>query len=408
MDKKNKIIDILGSITEYSIYILIFCLSFSKSIIEICITVAFCSWLLKKLLTKDLRLKRTPLDRFLLVFLIFSSLSLITTPDKALVLKALFSKCLKYIALYFIVVETIDSQVKLKNLIKVTFASAAIVMVDSYIQYYFTHFDLIRHYPSFKYVTYSAGYGFPTGPFPFPNDLSGWMLIILMTALSFFIWDAGSGFLRLILAAFLGPFVYLFYLANTRSAWLGFFIAFFITLVVQNKKFIIVAVLLIAILSLPFLPKQKAADIFGLSSMQDRAFMWRTGWKIFMQHPVIGNGLNTFFGEFRKFREDDYRGLRGSYAHNGYLQIAADTGILGLSAFLLLLGAAFFNVLGYIRRSKDKFYKIFALGLGAGLLAFLIHSLFDTNLQSLPLATLFWFSLAVLMALTGIKRHYGE
>ncbi|MBI5143640.1 MAG: O-antigen ligase family protein, partial [Candidatus Omnitrophica bacterium] len=140
-------------------------------------------------------------------------------------------------------------------------------------------------------------------------------------------------------------------------------------------------------------------------SMQDRLYMWRVGWKIFLEHPIIGSGVNTFFLKFKEFREDEDKGERGSYAHNGYLQLAAETGMLGLSIFLLLIGRAFFYVFKYISGNLTLFYKSFTLGLAAGLLAFLIHSFFDTNLQSLPLITLFWFSLAVLMGLTNYARE---
>ncbi len=155
----------------------------------------------------------------------------------------------------------------------------------------------------------------------------------------------------------------------------------------------------------PFVIKDKIGDIFGYTSMQDRYYMWRIGWRIFLEHPIIGNGFNTFFAKFKEFREEkEYKNKKGSYAHNGYLQIAADTGIIGLTVFLLLIGKAFFTIFRYIRKNEDRFYRTFAIGLAAGLAAFLMHSFFDTNLQSLPLVTLFWFSLSVLMSL-GVNER---
>lgn len=405
---KDRIINTLNKITEWSLYILIFCLPFSKSIVEITITIAFISWISKKILTKDFKLKKTPLDILLLALFLSSAVSIINTDFKLLVAKALFTKLLKYIVLYFVMVETVNSEAKLKNLLKMAFVSAIIVMVDTYIQYYLVHVDIIRLYPSFKYAPLTDPnpnfLGFPTGPFPFPNDLSAWMLIVLMSVLYIFIWGIKSFSSRLILGIFLLPFLFLFYLANTRSAWLGFFASFFITLLIMNKKIIILLLLLIVIISLSFLPTEKIANVLGFTSMQDRFYMWRIGWKIFLEHPILGNGFNSFFLKFKEFREDEYKNEKGSYAHNGFLQLAADTGILGLTVFLLLLAKLFVTIFRYVKeKTTTSFYGTFALGLAAGLLAFLMHSFFDTNLQSLPLVTLFWFSIALLMSANNIK-----
>lgn len=418
---RNNIAGILDKIAEVSLYVLIFALPFSKSIIEISIVTAFASLGLKKIITKDFKLKKTPLDLLLFAFFIASSISIVNADFKLLVLRSLVSKCLKYIILYFVIVETIDSAAKLKNLIKITIFSAIVVMVDCYIQYYVTHVDLVRFYPSFKFVLPPPNHfrldylgfpvphpyflGFPTGPFPFPNDLSAWMLVILIPVLCFFIWYAGTFRSRLLFSLFLAPLAFLFYLANTRSAWLSFLVSFLLVSFVGNKKKVIAIFLLIIMVLSPFLIKDKIGDIFGYTSMQDRYYMWRIGWKIFLEHPIIGNGFNTFFVKFKEFREEkEYKNKKGSYAHNAYLQIAADTGIIGLAAFLFLIGRVFISAFGYIRKKEDLFCRTFAMGLGAGLSAFLIHSFFDTNLQSLPLATLFWFSLSVLMSLCVNER----
>jgi len=399
-------LNILSKITEWSLYILIFFLPFSKSIIEISIIVAIISWALRKLALKELKLKNTPLNAWLILFFFVNLVSMLNADYKGLVAVSLFSKCLKYIVLYFVVVETIDTEIKLNNLLKFIFMSAIIVMIDSYIQYYIVHFDLIRLYPSFKFAPLTDRrmdyLGFPTGPFPFPNDLSAWMVIALMSALCLFLWGTKNN-MRLMLGAFLGPFSFLFYLTNTRSSWLGVLISFISILFIQKKKAIIVLLFSIMVISMALLPKTRTEDILGFSSMQDRFYMWRIGWKIFSDHPIIGNGLNTSFLKFKELREDEYKNERGSHFHNGFLQIAADTGIIGLTAFLLLIGSAFRSVFRYFKECSDPWYKYLSLGLAGGLLAFLTHSFFDTNLQSLPLVTLFWFSLGIMMSLRGMN-----
>jgi O-antigen ligase len=312
-----------------------------------------------------------------------------------------------------------DSKAKFKNLLIMVSLSAVIVMIDGFLQHYYLHKDFIRLYPSFKYAAIDHGVryfpGFPTGPFPFPNDLSAWMLIVLMPALSLFVWGVKKLRPKFILGMFLFPFIFLFYLANARSAWLGFLASFFLTVFILSKKLFIVFVILIlaAAIILFLLPREKTINILGLSSLQDRFYMWRIGWKIFKEHPVIGNGLNTGFHKFREYREDEYRGKKGSYFHNGFLQMAAEIGITGLLIFLSIIVKAFMSALGRasisgIVSGRDPSppsapARAFTLGLAGGLLAFLVHSFFDTNLQSLPLVILFWFSLALLMSMKNIN-----
>jgi putative inorganic carbon (HCO3(-)) transporter len=405
---KSRIIGILDKIIEWALYLLIFSIPFSKTAIEACITIGFIAWASKKIILRDFTLKKTPLRNLLFAFFAITLISFVNAEFKMLFMRSLVSKCLKYIILYFVMVESLDSETKFKNLLKMAFISASIVAIDGYIQYFILHVDVLKFYPSFKYapLTDVAGHlGFPTGPFPFPNDLSAWMLMVLLPLFALFLWGGKETRVRALLGSLLLPLGFLFYLASARSAWCGFFISAGAMFFIRSKKIFIlfVALLLIIAFIMPaFLSGAKINEIFTFSSMHDRFYMWRIGWKIFTEHPVIGNGLNMFFSKFREYREDEYRNKLGSYAHNGFLQIAAETGIIGLLVFLLLIARVFSSVFRYIRESESAFYRAFALGLASGVLAFLIQSFFDTNLQSLPLAALFWFSLALLGSLEGI------
>ncbi|MFH1800869.1 MAG: O-antigen ligase family protein [Candidatus Omnitrophota bacterium] len=90
--------------------------------------------------------------------------------------------------------------------------------------------------------------------------------------------------------------------------------------------------------------------------------------------------------------------VRGYYAHNGYLQLAAEIGLPGIFCFLWFLFMFFRKVLGglgAIRGSPEEYTR---LGILTGLLAFLIYAIGDNNLQSPPSLMFFWFSAGILMA----------
>jgi putative inorganic carbon (HCO3(-)) transporter len=141
-----------------------------------------------------------------------------------------------------------------------------------------------------------------------------------------------------------------------------------------------------------------------MGSVKDRGVMWTNSLKLFYQHPVIGIGLNTFYVNYAKVREDEYKDKKGSYAHNCYLQMAVETGVLGLTAFLFLILTVIFKAVKYIVSSRYGEYYWLVFGLTAGIAAFLFHSAVDTNLYSLPLATLFWLGMGVLMSAIKISE----
>jgi putative inorganic carbon (hco3(-)) transporter len=80
------------------------------------------------------------------------------------------------------------------------------------------------------------------------------------------------------------------------------------------------------------------------------------------------------------------------YAHNCYLQILAETGLIGLMTFLWFLFELIRNGYKKIKTNND----LISLGLFTGFLAFLIHMFFDTQMYSLKLSMLFWILAAFL------------
>jgi len=136
----------------------------------------------------------------------------------------------------------------------------------------------------------------------------------------------------------------------------------------------------------------------GLSNPDDitngRSHFWSVAWSIFLDHPLLGAGLDSFAFAFTGY--DTWNGaFRVEQAHNDYLQILADAGILGfvcVAAFILLL---FKQSLHVIRQTTDSFRRDTAIGALAGCCGILIHSFFDFPLRT-PSNALFFLTLAVL------------
>ncbi len=86
-------------------------------------------------------------------------------------------------------------------------------------------------------------------------------------------------------------------------------------------------------------------------AIQGRASENLTAWVMFTQHPLMGIGLNNFPSLYQEYTKS--LGLAPSAnnrsPHNLYLEVAAETGMVGLAVFLIMVGLAFRSIL-YARR----------------------------------------------------------
>ena len=129
-----------------------------------------------------------------------------------------------------------------------------------------------------------------------------------------------------------------------------------------------------------------------------RAHFWSVTLNMIKAHPVLGTGLGAFGVIYTRF--DSHNGLlRLEQAHNDYLQVLSDGGIVGAFlavSFVALLFARAFYRMG----TRDPFRRGVALASLGGCLAVLVHSFFDFTLHTTANALLF-LVLAALATLNG-------
>src|SRR5690348_15808933 len=125
-----------------------------------------------------------------------------------------------------------------------------------------------------------------------------------------------------------------------------------------------------------------------------RLAMTKDGLQMFWHKPVLSYGLGTFTAVYPQFRSF-YTNLFVNAAHNDYVQVLVETGLIGFAAVVWFIvdvyRAGLRNVDGWSRdRSR-------ALGLAAlvGCTGLLVHSFFDFNLQIPANACMFSFLSAV-------------
>lgn len=135
----------------------------------------------------------------------------------------------------------------------------------------------------------------------------------------------------------------------------------------------------------------------------NRTHIWGITGKVIAANLPFGAGLGAFGQAYTPF--DDYAGLeRVEQAHNDYLQVLADAGLIGGViglAFLFLL----FRTGRRSIRTNNNFRSGVAVGAAGGIFAILVHSLFDFVLHTSAISILFLLLMA-LMAAAG--REYDD
>lgn len=146
----------------------------------------------------------------------------------------------------------------------------------------------------------------------------------------------------------------------------------------------------------------------GDATLAHRLFLWRAAVEMIRQDPVLGAGYGQFPARLSEVREHlrhdaRYTALRPSqqaeltpYAHNEYLHLWAETGVLGLGAFLALVAAAA-RSLGRALGSTQGRASLWAAA--AALTALLVHGLVSYPLHMAVSSYVLWLLLGISFSL---------
>lgn len=117
-----------------------------------------------------------------------------------------------------------------------------------------------------------------------------------------------------------------------------------------------------------------------------RGYVWKKAVAFIKERPLLGSGPDTFIERFEPFN-DEYNQLYGSnvyfdYAHNDFLQVGVNLGLVGLAAYVGFLVSL--AVRAFRRANKNPLILLF----GGSMLCYLAHSFFSF---SIPIITpVFW------------------
>ena len=328
--------------------------SFSISAFEPLLLLVFLFWLLQGITRQQITLPREGLfgGMILLLTLLFLAGGSATSYPLA------FKETLKWVLLvlaYVFTRTTIRSDRAARGLLIALFLTGSAEAIMGAVQFF-----LPLGPPGFAVGPFIRAHGM----FGQPNPFAGYLGTILPIALAMTLVPHPGRF-RVVAAFSFLTIALGIVLSLSRGAWLGLAISLGVMALAWSPRAraLIVplaglVVLVVGLAMLGLLPPNLATritsvtDNFGVFDVRnvpptsenfavvERMAHWQAGWEMFRDYPFLGVGPGNYPAVYERYYIPPWKEPLG-HAHNYYLNMAAETGVPGLLAFLLMLGLAF-------------------------------------------------------------------
>jgi putative inorganic carbon (HCO3(-)) transporter len=134
-----------------------------------------------------------------------------------------------------------------------------------------------------------------------------------------------------------------------------------------------------------------------------RLGIWAGAGLIFLSHPIAGIG----YGNFKTVLTETIRVPEGFMldAHNLYMELLAETGILGFFAFLVLAGTVMRRAIRMYSQSRSVMDAVVSFGVATAVMSVMAHGAVDYLFHNSPQFAALFFLLLGLLRANEIKRE---
>ena len=211
-------------------------------------------------------------------------------------------------------------------------------------------------------------------------------------------------------------FIFALLITGSRIMILGSIISFIIITLFTQKQLrkgittflmtlmIFAIIVLIVLYILPDSSNPILQYFTRTASINDRFILYKLAWQLFLQNPIWGHGINTFIS----FTYLNYLNEH-TFAHNVFIQLLAETGIIGTLLFMAFLCRFYFISIKIINK-VDEFTKEEKIAI---LLSFFVQNLFliycftGNPIYDYPLLFIYFFMCSITQGYyIRFKRQY--
>lgn len=221
-------------------------------------------------------------------------------------------------------------------------------------------------------------------------------------------WPAFAGYLAAAAAALL--------FTLSRGAWVGFLVmlAVFALFHPPVRRWLWVGLVPLAGAAV-LLPRitRRLLSIFQAKSYLGRLFIWQSALDMIKDHPLTGVGAGVFMHVYGAYVQPGANEQSVAYAHNLFLQVWSEFGLIGFVIFLAILGRVLYMSFRLARTGDSLSQGIFAAFLGV-----LVHQQVDIPIWGFEAGGLFWLLVGLTTSLyvhemgkvqdETVRDHWGR
>ena len=192
----------------------------------------------------------------------------------------------------------------------------------------------------------------------------------------------------------------------SRASWIGAVVSAAVFVFLWNRK-LIPGLILLGLLALPMLPDtifNRILTIFNLkdSSTSSRFPLYQAALEMIRERPVQGAGLGTDAVRLAIKDLNLYHGTAPFvHAHNLYLQIWLETGLIGIVSYLAAMISGVKAASKAARLHCSHEVRLITIGAAAAVAGILVDCLADYLWNYPRVMVIFWFVFSVM--LSGVK-----
>ncbi|MFH1112263.1 MAG: O-antigen ligase family protein [Patescibacteria group bacterium] len=353
----------------------------------------------------DLRLdfysKIKPLFWILVIWLAVAVLAAIVSPDKRLslgVLKGWFIDPVIFLSLLLTAVKTPKDWLRI---IIALWASASLISAYGLIEYGLgwgmqsdgllnSLFQPANYVAMFIVPLLFLGVALIIASWPAPISYLN-VFLLLINLLALFYTKSYGGFLALMAGVL---------------AFTWFYLADHLSLRRKILSYIFIGITVAVLLVIPQPKFQKLISGSDRTSLSTRQEIWQTSIILIKEKPIFGWGLGNFQESYRsRVKQVTNKPLEWQVvkAHNLYLNLWIEMGLLGLLAFIYLVGKFLYLLFQQLKTSTAG-RRLFVSALIAAMLSLLIHGLVDTPYFKNDLSLVFF----ILIGLGLLIKYYQD
>lgn len=143
--------------------------------------------------------------------------------------------------------------------------------------------------------------------------------------------------------------------------------------------------------------KEQLRDTTG-KAVESRSILWKTGLIMYEENPILGVGIGNYLVRYNDIVEDhpelDLGHKEGYSVHNSYIKVMAETGTLGILAFISIYVVFFIHLLQLYFRNKQM--AVLTVSLGIGAITFMMQNM-TNNLFFIPQTNIMFWMIAALI-----------